>query len=218
MNIQDLFHLGLTCLISLLSKGLSRVFSSTTVWSINSLVPQPSLWSFIGLKDWCFWIVVLEKTLKSPFDNKEIKPVNPRGNQFWIFIGRADVEAEAPMSQPPDAKNWLIGKDPDTGKDWGQEEKGRTEDETVVWHHWLDGHESEQALGVCGGQGSLVCCKSKGSQRVRHNWVSWTDWPLKMTSQLFMFLYGHMSCPSKTEGDLERSTYFTLKITKTQKM
>ena len=146
MNIQDLFHLGLTGLISLLSKGLSRVFSSTTVWSINSLVPQPSLWSFIGLKDWCFWTVVLEKTLESPFDSKEIKPVNPRGNQFWIFIGRADVEAEAPMSQPPDAKNWLIGKDLDTGKDWRQKKRA-TEDEMVGWHHQFNECELKQAPG-----------------------------------------------------------------------
>ena len=169
-------------------------------------------------KNWCFWILVLEKTLESPLDCKEIQSAHPKGNQLWIFIGRTDAETEAPIVQPPDVKNGLIGKEADAEKDWRWEEKGTTEDEMVGWHHWLDGHESEQAPGVCGGQGSLVCCKSKGSQRVRHNWVSWTDWPLKMTSQLFMFPYGHMSCPSKTEGDLERSTHFTLKITETQKM
>ena len=95
-------------------------------------------------KNWCFWTVVLEKTLESPLDCKEIKPVRPKGNQSWIFIGRTDAEAEAPVIWPPDAKNWLIGKDPDAGKDWGQKEKGTTEDEMVGWHHSLNGHEFEQ--------------------------------------------------------------------------
>ena len=89
-------------------------------------------------KNWCFWTVVLEKTLESPLDCKEIKPVNPKGNQSWIFIGRTDAEAEAPVLWPPDAKNWLIGKDPGAGKDWRQEEKGTTEDEMVGWHHQLN--------------------------------------------------------------------------------
>ena len=101
-----------------------------------------------GLKKWCFWMVVLKKTLESPLDCKEIKPVNPKVTQSWIFIGRTEHEC----------KNWLIGKDPDAGRDWRQEEKGMTEDEMVGWHHWLDGHEFEQALGVGDGQGSLVYC------------------------------------------------------------
>ena len=109
-------------------------------------------------KNWCFWTVVLEKTLESPFDSKEIKAVNSKGNQSWIFIGRTD--AEAPILWPPDAKSQLIGKDPDAGKDWRQEEKGTTEDEMVGWHHWVNGHEFEQALGNGEGQGSLVCCSS----------------------------------------------------------
>ena len=88
-----------------------------------------------------FWTVVLEKTLESPLDRKEIQPVYPKGNQFWIFIGRTDAEAETPVFWPPDAKNWLTWKDPDAGKDWGQEEQGMTEDEMVGWHHQLDGHE-----------------------------------------------------------------------------
>ena len=92
-------------------------------------------------KNWCFQIVVLEKTLESSLDCKKIKPVNPKGNQPWIFIGRTDAEAEAPTLWSPDVKNWLIGKDPDTRKDWGQEEKGVTEDEMVGWHHWLNEHE-----------------------------------------------------------------------------
>ena len=110
------------------------------------------------LKNWCFWTVVLEKTLEGPLDCKEINPVNPKGNQSWIFIGRTDDETEAPMLWPPDAKNWLIGKDLDVWKDWRQEEKGMTEDEMVGWHHQLNGHEFEQALGVGDGHGSLACC------------------------------------------------------------
>ena len=111
-------------------------------------------------KNWCFWTVVLEKTLESPLDCMEIKPVNPKGNQSWIFIGRPD--AEAPILWPPDAKNWLIRKGPDAGKDWRQEEKGMTEDEMVGWHHWLNGHEFEQALGDGEGQVSLTCCSPQG--------------------------------------------------------
>jgi len=102
--------------------------------------------------------VVLEKTLASPLDYKEIQPVNPKENQSWMFIGRTDAEAETPILWPPDAKNWLIEKDPDAGKDWRQEEKGTTEDEMVEWHHRCSGHEFEQAPGVGDGQGSLACC------------------------------------------------------------
>ena len=98
-------------------------------------------------KNWCFWIVVLEKTLQSPLDCKELKPVNPKGNQPWIFIGRTDVEAEAPILWLPDAKSQLIGKDPDAGKDWRQEEKRTMEDEIVGWHHRLSAHKFEQTLG-----------------------------------------------------------------------
>ena len=106
------------------------------------------MWALDHKKYWeprncCFWMVALKKTLESPLDCKEIKPVNLKGNQSWIFIGRIDAEAETPIVWPPDAKNWHIGKDPDAGKDWSQEEKGMTEDETVGWHHWLNGHEFE---------------------------------------------------------------------------
>ena len=110
------------------------------------------------LKNWCFQIVVLEKTLESPLDSKEIKPVNPKGNLPQILIGRTDAKAEAPILRPPDAKNWLIGKDPDAGKDWGQEEKEVTKDEMVGWYHHLDGQEFEQILGDSEGWGSLECC------------------------------------------------------------
>ena len=114
-------------------------------------------------KDWYFWAVTLEKTLESPLDCKEIKPVNPKGNQPWIFIGRTDAEAEAPILWPPDAKSQLIGKDPDAGKDWGQEEVKRvTENEMVRWHHKLSGHEFEQTPGDSEGQGRLVCCSPWG--------------------------------------------------------
>ena len=114
------------------------------------------------MKNWCFWTVVLEKTLQSPLDSKEIKLVSPKGNQFWIFIGRTDAEAETPVLWPPDAKNWLIGKHPDAGKDWRREEKGTTEDEMVEWHHRLDGHECEWALRVGDEQGGLACCSPWG--------------------------------------------------------
>ena len=122
-------------------------------------------------KNWCFWTVVLEKTLESPLDCK-IKPVNPKGNQSWMFTGRTDVEAETPILWPPDVKNWLIWKDPDAGKDWRQEEKGTTEDEMVGWHHWLDGHEFEQAPGVGEEQGGLAWCIPWGwkSQTRLSNW------------------------------------------------
>ena len=113
-------------------------------------------------KNWCFWTVVLEKTLESPVDCKAIKPVNPKGNQPWIFIGRTDAEGEAPILWSPDAKSRLIGKDPDAGKDWGQEEKGTTEDEMIGWHHRLNGYEFEQALGDGEGQGSQACCNPWG--------------------------------------------------------
>ena len=146
-------------------------FSSSHVWIWE--LDHKEGWT---LKNWCFWTVVLEKTLKSPLDCKEIKPVHPKGNQPWIFTGRTDVEAEAPILWLPDVKNWLLGKDPDAGKDWRQEEKGTTEDEIVGWHHWLNGHEFEQAPGVGDGQGSLVYCSPWGhSQSDTTEWLNWTD-------------------------------------------
>ena len=109
-------------------------------------------------KNWCFWTVVLEKTLESPLDFKKIQPVHPKGNPPWIFIGRTDAEAEAPIIWPPNVKSWLTGKDPDAGKDWRQEEKGTMEGDMVGWHHRLNGHEFAQPLGVGHRQGSLACC------------------------------------------------------------
>ena len=128
-------------------------------------------------KNWCFWTVVL-KTLESPLDCKEIQPVHPKGDQSWGFIGRTYIEAETPILWPPDAKSWLIGKNPDAGKYWGQEE-GMTEDEMVGWHHWLDGHESEWTPGVGDGQGGLVCCSS-WARRVGHDGVTEPNWMERM--------------------------------------
>ena len=120
------------------------------------------------LKNWCFGTVVLEKTLESPLDSKEIKPVNPKGNQSWIFIGKTDAEAEIPILWPPDTKSQLIEKDPDAGKDWGQEKKRATEDKMVGWHHRLSGHEFERTLG----DGEWLVCCSPGGCKVRHDWAT----------------------------------------------
>ena len=125
--------------------------------------------------------MVLKKTLESLLDSKEIQPVHPKGDQFWVFIGRTDVEAETPILWPPDAKNWFIGKDPDAGQDWRQEEKGTTEAKMVGWLHWVDGREFEQAPGVGDGQGSLVCCSPWG-RRVRHNWATELNWAVQMAA------------------------------------
>ena len=133
-------------------------------------------------KNWCFRIVVLEKTLERPLDCKEIQPVHLKGYQSWVFTGRTDVKAETPILWPPDAKSWLIWKDPDAGKDWGQEEKGTTEDETVGWHHWLNGHEFRWTQGVGDGQGGLAYCSRQGrksriwlSDWTELNWIFYTD-------------------------------------------
>ena len=115
-------------------------------------------------KNWCFWAVVLDKTLESSLDCKKIQPVHPKGDQSWVYIGRNDAEAETPILWLPHVKSWVIGKDSDAGRDWGQEEKGTTEDEMAGWHHGLDGHEFEWTLGVGDGQGGLACCSSWGCQ------------------------------------------------------
>ena len=126
-------------------------------------------------KNWCFWTVVLEKTLESPLDCKEIQPVHPKGDQSWVFIGRTDAEAETPILWPPHVKSWLIGKDPAAGRDGGWEEKGTTEDEMAGWHHRLDAHEFEWTLGVNDEQGGLACCDSWGCKESdmtdRLNWI-----------------------------------------------
>ena len=129
-----------------------------------------------ALKNWCFWTVVLEKTLESPLDCKEIQPVHSKGDQPWVFFGRNDTKAEIPVLWPPYAKSWLIGKDSDAGRDWGQEEKGTTEDEMAGWHHRLDGCEFEWTLGVGDEQGGLACCDSWGRKKLdTTEQLSWAE-------------------------------------------
>ena len=123
-------------------------------------------------KNWCFWTVVLEKTPESPLDCKEIQPVHSKWVQSWVFIGRTAAKAETPVLWPPYVKSWLTGKISDAGKDWGQEEKGTTEDEMYVWHHRLHGHEFGWILGVGDGQGGLVCCNSWSCK----SWTRQSDW------------------------------------------
>ena len=152
--------------ITFVNKGPSSQgygFSSSHVWMWE--LDYKESWA---LKNWCFWTVMLEKTLESPLDCKEIQAVHPKGNQSWIFIGRTDAEAETPILWPPDEKSWLIRKDPDVGKDWRQEKKGMTGHEMVGWHHWLDGHVwvNSRSWWWTGKPGML---QSMGSQRVRHN-------------------------------------------------
>ena len=139
------------------------VFPSSHVW-MRELYYKEN-WA---PKNWCFWTVVSEKTLESPLDCKEIQPVHPKGDQSWVFIspGRTDAEAETPILWPPDAKIWLIWKDPDAGIYWGQEEKEMTEDEMVGWHNQLNGHEFGWTPGVGDGQGDLACCSSWGRKQL----------------------------------------------------
>ena len=153
----------------LYSQSYSFVSSYVWMWELD----HKEGWA---LKNWCFWTVVLEKTVESPLDRKEIQPVHPKGNQSWIFTGKTG--AEAPILWPPDAKSWLR-EDPDAGKDWRQEEKGTTEDEMAGWHHWLLGHESEWIPGVADGQGGLVSCNlwgHKESDTTETQLSDWTDW------------------------------------------
>ena len=135
-------------------------------------------------KNWWFWVMVLEKTLESPLNHKEIQPIHSIGNQSWTFIGKTDAEAETPILWPPDVKNWLTRKDPNAGKDWRREERGTAEDETVGWYHQLNGHASEEALGVGDGQGSLACCSPWG-RRVRHEWATELNWTASDMNQKY---------------------------------
>ena len=136
-------------------------------------------------KNCCFWTVVLEKTLESPLDCKDIKPVRPKGNQPWIFIRRTDAEAETPILWLPNVKNWLIGKDPDAGKHWSQEEKSTAENEMVEWHHWLDRHEVEQSPGVGDGQGSLMWCSPLGYKEL--DTIEQLNW-----TEIYIVIYTYM--------------------------
>ena len=151
--------------------GQGYGFSSSHVWICD--LDYKESWA---QKNWCFWTVVLGKTLESPLNCKGIQPVHPKGNQSWVFIGRTDIEDEAPILWPPDAKSWLIWKDPNAGRDWGQEEKGTTEDEMAGWHHWVNGHEFGWTPGVSDGQGGLACC---GSWSYKESditeWLNWSE-------------------------------------------
>ena len=135
-------------------------------------------------KNWCVWTVVLEKTLESPLDSKEIQPVHSKGGQPWVYFGRDDAKAETPVLWPPHVKSWLIGQDSDAGRDWGQEETGMTEDEMAGWHRRLDGREFEWTLGDGDGQGGLACCNSWGSKESdTTEQLNWID-ALKTSSHL----------------------------------
>ena len=155
------------------NKGLSSQgngFSSGHVWMWE--LDYKESWA---PKNWCFWTVVLEKTLESPLDSKEIQQIHPKGDQSWVFIGRTDAEAETPILWPPDGKSWLTGKNPDAGKDWGQEEKGTSEDEMAGWYRWLDEHEFEQTPRAVDEQGGLACCDSRGRKESdMTEWLNWT--------------------------------------------
>ena len=163
--------------------GQGNGFSSGHVWMWEldykeSWVP----------KNWCFWTVVLEKTLESPLDCKEIQPVHPKGDQSWVFIGRTDVEAATLILWPPDEKSWLIWKDPDVGKDWGQEEKGTAEDEIIGWHNWLDGHGFGWTPGVGDGQGGLACCCSWGRKELDATELNWSFHCVYVLQLLYPFV------------------------------
>ena len=145
-------------------------------------------------KYWCSQMVVLEKTLESPLDWKEIQPVHPIGDQSWVFNWRTDAKAETQILWPSHVKSWLIGKDSDSGGDWRQEEKGTTEDEMARWHHWLDGRESEWTPGVGTGQGGLACCDSWGGKESdTSERLNWTDDSIVYTYHNF-FVRGHLGC------------------------
>ena len=152
-NIDSILKSSDITLPTTVQSSQSYGFSSSHVWMWE--LDYKESWA---LKNWCFWTVVLEKTLESPLNCKEIQPVHPKVNQSWMNIGKTD--AETPILCPPDAKSWLIGKDPDAGKDWGQEEKGTTEDEMVGWRHRLNGRGFGWTPGVGDGQGGLACCGS----------------------------------------------------------
>ena len=169
-------------------------FSSSHVWMWELHCEES--WA---PKNWCFWTVVLEKTLESPLDCKEIQPVHPKGNQSLVFFERTDAEAETPILWPPDAKNWLIGEDPYAVKDWRWEEKGTTEDKMVGWHHQLDGHESIKLQALVIRQGSVVCCCPWGCKELdTTEWLNWTEHLIVMernTNKPTVDLQEHQSKP-----------------------
>ena len=164
---------------SLSSQGYGFSNSHVWMWQLDYKESRAS-------KNWCFWTVVLEKTLESPLDCKKIQTIHPKGDQSWVFIGRTDAEAETPILWPPDVKNWLIWKDPGAGKDWRQEEKGTAEDEIFGWHHRLNGHEFGRTPGVGDGQGGLAYCSPWGHKESdKTERLNWTEkWRLMFFSQI----------------------------------
>ena len=177
-------------------------FSGSHVWMWE--LDHKEGWA---LKNGCFWTVVPEKTLKSLLDCKESKPVNPKRNQPWIFIGKTDAETEAPILWPPDAKSRLIGKDANAGKDWGKEEKGMTEDEMAGWHYWLNGHKFESTPGDSEGQGSLACyspwgCKESdmtdgtATKTTLASTKKWREGRGNRSSIFLTFLWNNIKCNS----------------------
>ena len=169
-------------------------------------------WTVKKPKTWCFWTVVLEKTLESPLDCKEIKSVHSEGGQSWVFFGRNDAKAETPVLWLPHAESWLIGKYSDARRDWGPEEKGTTEDEMAGWHHQLDGRESEWTLGVGDGQGGLACCDSRGHKQLdTTEQLNWTEWSV-MASIFSSAIAPHFMFPCINGGiyfHLAMSVYFS---------
>ena len=155
-------------------------------------------------KNWFFWTVVLKKTLENPLNCIEIQPVHPKGDQSWVFIGKTDIEVEIPIFRSPDVKSWLIGKDPDAGKDLGQEEKGTTEDEMVGWHHQLKGHGFGWTLGVGDGQGGLVCCGSW----VAKSQTRLSDWNERNWSTLVFLISLSHSCSGYKMGIYSTNIYW----------
>jgi len=188
LNIRDI---TLPTKAHLVKASEGYYFSSSHVWMGE--LDYKETWA---PKNWCFWTVVLEKILEIPLDCKEIQPVNPKGNLFWIFIGRTDTEAETPILWPPDAKSWFIWKDPDAGKDWRQEEKWTTEDEMVGWHHWLNGHEFEWTPGAGDGQGGCATVlgdHKESDMTERLNWTELNKFSVFFLTWQFLNLVSHMT-------------------------
>ena len=203
-NLDRIFESRDIPLPTLSSQGYG--FSSGHIWMWE--LDYEKSWA---PKNWCFWTVLLEKTLDSPLDCKEIQPVHPKANQSWIFIGRTDVEAETQILWPPDVKKGLTWKDPDAGKDWWWEEKGTTENEIVGWHHRLNGHEFKSTPGVGDEQGGLVFCSPWGFKETgmteRLNWLTvWFSPEGKILSRLCYM----------EQRDLSKSRGFTLCMTRVQ--
>ena len=192
-----MIHLLFSTNLPALTYLIGLLLTSWSFWCpYTGLLVQLSL----SLMQWTrpYWTVVLEKTLESPLDCKEIQPVHSEGDQSWVFFGRNDAKAETPVLWPPHEKSWLIGKASDAGRDWGQEEKGTTEDEMAGWQHWVDGRESVWTPGVGDGQGGLTCCDSWGHKESdTTEWLNWTElrpyWGAGLCSSWLLLFYWSIS-------------------------